>query len=377
MAKQYSVGDGFGRWKRAALSPALRFLLLWLCAFSTGCHSIGPETVARDRSDYSAAMTDSWKQETLLNIVKLRYLDPPIFVDVGQIIAGYSVEAGGSATGTVYPSAQSGNNANFGINGSYSDHPTITYVPLTGENFLQSVVTPLTPESLFFSIQSGLPADVMLRLGVGGINGLKNEQNSPRGHVDANPKFIRVSELMRELQTSGVISIRVRKGKEKDKSDQSTVLTLRSREVSSDINAEIQELDDLLGLDPKASEYDLVYGSMASNSHEIAVLSRSLLAVMTSMAMKVEVPPSDVKEGRAMPGATENSQTPGETGFVIHCSLEESPDAFVSVSYRHHWFWIDDRDLASKRDFAFIMLLFTLSDTSLQSAPPLITIPAQ
>jgi hypothetical protein len=350
------------------------FLTASLCLLSA-CHSIGPDTVTRDRSDYSVAMTDSWKQETLLNIVKLRYLDPPIFVDVGQIIAGYSVEAGGSAQGTIYPSAQTGNNTNFGINGSYSDHPTITYVPLTGENFLQSVVTPLTPESLFFCVQSGLPADVMLRLGVGAINGLKNEQNSTTGHIEANPKFLRVTDLMRQLQMSGVISIRVHKGKDKDQ--QSTIFTLRSRDVAPDIAADIHELDELLGLDPKADEYDLVYGSMAANSHEIAVLTRSLLSVMTSMAMKVQVPPSDVTEGRAMPGATSDPKAQTQIGFVIHCSIAEPSDAFVAVSYRRHWFWIDDRDLASKRDFAFIMLLFTLSDTSLPSAPPLITIPTQ
>ena len=77
---------------------AASIVILALCLCS--CSSIGPKTVPRDRFDYSAAITESWKRQTLLNIVKLRYLDPPIFVDVGQIIAAYSLETGATVGGT-------------------------------------------------------------------------------------------------------------------------------------------------------------------------------------------------------------------------------------------------------------------------------------
>src|ERR1051326_5565113 len=101
-----------------------------------GCSSIGPRTVARDRFDYSASISDSWKRQTLLNIVKLRYLDPPIFVDVGQIVAGYSLEtrltAGGSLPETT---SFGGNTATVGGSVRFTDRPTITYTPLTGNKF--------------------------------------------------------------------------------------------------------------------------------------------------------------------------------------------------------------------------------------------------
>ena len=49
----------------------------------------------------------------------------------------------------------------------------------------------------------------------------------------------------------------------------------------------------------------------------------------------------------------------------------------MAIYYRDRWFWIDDRDLKTKRAFAFMMLLFTLSETGEKENLPLITIPAQ
>lgn len=52
--------------------------------FLAECSSIGPKPMPRDRFDYSSAISDSWKRHALLNIIKLRYFDPPISVDGGR-----------------------------------------------------------------------------------------------------------------------------------------------------------------------------------------------------------------------------------------------------------------------------------------------------
>ncbi len=50
-------------------------------------------------------------------------------------------------------------------------------------------------------------------------------------------------------------------------------------------------------------------------------------------------------------------------------------DAFVAVPYRDYWFWIDDRDMLSKRLFSFLFFIFTLVETGGKKIPPVIAIP--
>ncbi|HOC01144.1 MAG TPA: hypothetical protein PKM43_20640, partial [Verrucomicrobiota bacterium] len=86
---------------KTRLKQYLLAAVLAVAVVLTGCTHLGPGTVAVDRFDYSTAIADSWKQQTLLNIVKLRYMDLPVFVDVASIVSGYSVQTGVSINGTV------------------------------------------------------------------------------------------------------------------------------------------------------------------------------------------------------------------------------------------------------------------------------------
>jgi hypothetical protein len=342
-----------------------------------GCKSIGPDTVARDRSNYSDSIAESWKRQTLLNIVKLRYLDPPIFVDVGQIVAGYSLESTLTA-GASFPETSSlgGDTATVGGSMRFTDRPTITYTPLTGNKFVKALMTPLPPESVFFMIQSGWPADGVLMATASSINGLKNQETSIDGVVPPDPGFLRVLELLRQLQRSGAVSMRVQQDAQKR---QTSILTFRSQDLNDEVLAQVRELRQLLRLDSDATEFRLVFGGTASDDKELAVITRSFLHIMTTMAAQVEVPAADLTEGRATPGleAAVKGEPARQRLLHIHSSKEKPADAFVAVPYRDVWFWVDDRDIKSKRAFAFMMMLFTLSDTGEKEPMPLITIPAQ
>jgi hypothetical protein len=79
----------------------------------------------------------------LLNLVKTRYLDLPIYLEVGQIVSGYSLETSLSVNGQVAKTGAGDTFVGLGGSGTYTDRPTITYSPLTGEKFLQSFLTPI------------------------------------------------------------------------------------------------------------------------------------------------------------------------------------------------------------------------------------------
>ena len=81
--------EGFG-WLRRHL----RLMLPLTVALVAGCQSLGPGSLPRDRLDYGGAIADSWREQTLLNIVKLRYFDAPVFLEVSSVISSYTLQGG-------------------------------------------------------------------------------------------------------------------------------------------------------------------------------------------------------------------------------------------------------------------------------------------
>ena len=353
---------------RAARALMTGAVATWLAS----CHSVGPTTIPRDRFDYSTAIGDSWKRQTLLNIVRLRYADPPIFVDVGQVVAGYSLETVVSVAGVSSSAgAVQGDSASLGAQGRFTDRPTITYTPLTGNRFIQNIVTPITPVAIFEALEEGFPAHAMLMLGVSSINGLHNLDVDLDGGKPADPRFLEVAQLLREAQRVGMFGVRMAVD---PAGGRTTVVTLRHPQPSDAVRAAALRVRELLGLDPNATEFELVGGEFATNPRQIAVRGRSLLRVLQLMSLYVDVPERDIAEGRATPGLAPSSTGPG---FHVLSSDDEPDDAFVTVQYRGRYYYLSDRDLHSKRALSFIMVLFSMADRSEDAAKPVITIPAQ
>jgi hypothetical protein len=345
----------------------------------TACHSYGPATVPRDRIDYLGSLGNSWKQQTLLNIVKLRYGDVPIFLEVAQVIAGYQLQttiAGGVAAGnasasTVGPFVVGGT---AGAGETYTDRPTVIYAPLTGVDFLKQLMTPIPPSAVLFLLQSGYSARLTLPMILDSINGLNNE--SRRGmRRAADPRFPHLIDLMHQLQLNGGVESRIERPKEGGE----TSLIIFGPSRDPEIAAQSGEVRSLLGLKKEIREIRVRYGGYSGKDDEIDLMTRSMLQVMLELAATVQVPEAEVAEGRATPGLVDTPSTgAAEKPLVSILSGDSAPkDACVAVEYRGRWFWIPDTDIQSKATFGFVMLLFSISGTGTKSGAPVVTVPAQ
>ena len=148
--------------------------------------------------------------------------------------------------------------------------------------------------------------------------------------------------------------------------------------ITPEIEAALRELNTLLGLRPGGKEVSVTYGLIPGNDREIAMLTRSMLHIMVEMAIQVDVPSRHVIEGRTVPSLIKPENAEEKIGQFLHVknSQEKPADAFTAVRYKDHWFWIDDRDFKSKRTFAFLMILFSLTESGGKEGLPLVTIPA-
>lgn len=354
----------------------VRSIAILLFFALSGCVSIGPATVARDRFDYISAISESWKAQMLYNLVKLRYGDAPVFLDIASVINQYGIEgilgySGSWAQNAQLPWPYTALYNLFG-QGRYAERPTITYSPLSGEKFARSLMTPIPPAAILNLLQGGYPVDLVLRLCVHSINGIHSRFGSGARARQADPEFYELIEKLRAIQQSGDLGMRVRKT-----GDQTSTLIVFSKKPNPAIEAARSDVRRLLGVDPNTAEFSVVYGSVAANDREIALLTRSMLEILLDLSSYIEVPATSAAEQRTFPTPEpEVVNGVAVTPLIKILSSPQSPsDAFAAVPYRKEWYWIDDKDFASKRLFSFIMFLFTLTESGDKQGAPIITVP--
>jgi hypothetical protein len=357
-----------------------------LCAsfLAAGCAGIGPSRLKADQVDYSRALGDAKKREILAAIVGLRFADSPSFLTVSSIIAAYTFDATGGAT----LNAGSGSVPNYAQatgSVSYSNHPTFTFTPTTGDAYASAYIRPLSPTLVLPLAESGMPIDLLLRMTAQSIGGLQNGNALGGPNASGSPEFFLLIQALRRLQMAGELNIESRNTDQSDKNDKSNKGNADKGGVFMTLGAtrsgtNKQTVDDLtlvrrlLHLSPKMKTYEIVYGQ-SSDHNRIPMVTRSVLGILTDLGAQIPVPDEQVGSGATKPSI---GLIGGETRPTIVVRVGEKPpkDAYVDVLYDKSNYWIDRSDFDSKYAFTVVQNLMALAEVTDTAKAPVVTIPA-
>jgi len=354
---------------RAAIAVAIALSVLL-----GGCAQLGPQAIKATRLDYNIAVQKTTDEQLLVNLVRMRYRDTPLFIDVSAIASQLNITGGASASGNLLPNIAD----SYEIGGSveFSETPTISYSPLQGEDFVKRLLAPVRVDQLILLSNSGWSLSRILRVCVQHINGIANAPRASGPTPDTPPEFadfIRLADRIRELQLENALEIGYQTGGEQP------VAVIRFK-PSARTTAPMSDVVSLLDLEPGQETFVLNEDPLGTNRDVIRLRTRSLLGILYYLSQSVAIPEADAAAGKVT--VTRHSDgSPFDwadvTRGLFHVSTATNrPDsAAVAVRYRGHWFYIDDTDLDSKSTFAFLSQLFALQAGSAESVTPVLTLP--
>ncbi len=339
-----------------------------LIALSSGCTSVGPRAIQADRFDYNGVISKTRDEELLLNLVRVRYGETPLFMDVAQVLTQYSQLASARVQGDIGIDAPSGDPASSKvtpeIRGEWFERPTITYAPRTGPKFTKSLLRPIDPAGAFTLALGGWPTDIVLRRVIRAINGIRVRSLSTG---EWNPRY---SEMLAAIGTAvdfGALGLGEKEGQ--------ATLRFRTEGVKKAGLEALATLRELWGLDPEISEYRVVFGVVPDNPNEIAILTSSVLDLLRDYAAFIAVPQDHVDQGWTTPTAGATPDEPlGRAPIRVQVTNVKPVDANVAVTKFGRWYSIPREDLWSKQMFSLLMILLQLVEDDAGTVGPTITV---
>lgn len=348
-----------------------QLLLLVLALTLVGCVKVGHRAIQGSRTDYNVAIARTADEQLLLNLVRLRYRDRPLFLEVSSLATQFSyapsVDASLSGGGSEVTEQ-------LGIGGrvAFEERPTVSYTPLQGADYVERMLAAIPVETLVLLDASGWSTERLFRTCLQRMNGLDNASSAAGPTPAQAPQyadFRRAARLLRELELVG--------GVEGGRKDEEIVLRFapRAREAEA-----FEPLARLLGLDPSKESFHLAARADEGGGERISVHTRSFSGVLYFLSQAVEVPEADLAAGRV----TQTLDASGQpfdwsevTGGLlrVRSSSREPTDAAVRVRYRGSWFYIDDADLDSKSTFSLLAQLYALQAGGARGTAPLLTLP--
>jgi hypothetical protein len=365
-----------------------RQLLACLLVLSfAGCTTAGPRAIRQGRFDYNQAIINTRSEQMLANLVRLRYRDPPFFLDISSVSTQYVLGGEGdvAVAGIAEDSA-----AALGAKLTYEERPTVTYLPLQGLDFADRVLRPIPMQSIILLTASGWKIDRLMRCCVQRVNDVYNAPRASGPTPAREPEFrefLEVAQILQRLDSERATAVRFRrlsatagKGPTGDQVPADEVELRLHFLHNQKTDHDVDRLKELLDLDPDLDEFRLTTNPTFREPNEIAIFPRSLMATMSYLSQAVEPPQRDVDSGRVTVTLRPDGSVfewSNMTGglFRVRSSADEPTNAFIRVRYRDAWFYIDDSDLSSKSTFTLLDTLFQLQAGGAQGGVPLLTLP--
>ncbi len=351
------------------------FLLCLMVQF-TACYNFGPARVPSARLGYNESVGRSANEQMLLNIVRLRYQHVPVFLQITSVLTQYTY------AGQLGVEGETGSSLGFSLwsfggdaNVIYAERPTLTFTPLTGEQFAEHLLRPIIPGVLFSLVQSGWPPEQLLSMGLERLNHIQNlpfGRNPIPEHIEELRTFHRVVQMITELHRRQALEMQT---------DKTTEPPARRLILGPTTDPETQNLIDefksTLRLDPQRSVFQVTQRLAGRKPDEITIRVRSMLALMGYVAQGVEVPGLHIKEERAMKLVARGDDEALAVLFPLHVysQPEEPEEAFVRVRFQDHWFYLKHSDHRSKRAFGLLTYLFQLQAPTPDTTGPMLTLP--
>jgi hypothetical protein len=418
--------DDRGRAKRLSHRSLRRIVVVVVflaCAGVSGC--LGPKAVRYTRMRYNEVVRDTNDEQLLMNIVRLRYADSPVFIDLPNITSQFEVSGQGSYLGGY--GNQTPKRASLGFGElSLRDTPTLSYHPREGREIAKTLLTPLSSD-LFIVVNAGADIEQLLLLAVNDINDVPN---SPRSTTltpkvaDDNTLFVQGIRILTSLRERDGTELAFGTNEETDgasepipigsvhgrdllnaardgyvfradwngkvallKREKDLVLKIREPYVHS---PEMAEVARIFHLTPGQNMYkikseltDEAYQKKMRNPEAddtIYMNLRSVLQIMTFLSKGVCVPDEHVTSG-VVPVTLDSENQPFDWTqvtaghFVVHAQKHKPKAAEVAVQYRGYWFYIASNDVQTRASLAILEVLFALQESDGKSVGPLLTLP--
>ena len=165
------------------------------------------------------------------------------------------------------------------MGGTFSDNPTVTYAPLAGVDFADTLLAPLGAADIVGLALAGIPARLALGVGLHSLGDYHNEGWGTLPNAQADPQFIELVGLIDELTRGGWIALTSTAPADREAKDgkRPTFVLFRAGRPEPGLQAKVARVRELLRLDPKRNEFELIFGLGPSKDPEkIAFRTRSL-----------------------------------------------------------------------------------------------------